>query len=55
MKTLKHLKTFMNTWHLNIENNNFILKPTTYKNVLSLMEKINPNKAVGIQGVSKKR
>ena len=34
--------------HLNIENNNFTLKPTTYKNVLSLLEKINPNKSVGI-------
>ena len=38
--------------HLNIENNNFTLKPTTYKNVLSLMEKINPNKAVGIDNLS---
>ena len=40
--------------HLNIENNNFTLKPTTYKNVLSLMEKINPNKAVGIDNLGGK-
>ena len=37
--------------HLNIENNNFSLKPTTYKNVLNLVEKINPNKAVGIDNL----
>ena len=30
--------------NLNIENNNFTLKPTTYETVLSLMEKINPNR-----------
>ena len=37
--------------HLNIENNNFSLKKTTYKNVLNLMEKINPNKSVGIDNM----
>ena len=36
---------------LNIENENFTLKPTTYKNVLNLMEKINPNKSVGIDNL----
>ena len=36
---------------LNIESKNFTLKPTTYENVLKLLEEINPNKAVGIDNL----
>ena len=36
---------------LNIEGKNFTLKPTTYDIVLKLLEKINPNKSVGIDNL----
>ena len=36
---------------LNIENENFKLKPVTYDNILYLLEKINPNKSVGIDNL----
>ena len=36
---------------LNIEDENFTLEPTTYGHVLKLLEKLNPNKSVGIDNL----
>ena len=37
--------------NLNIQDENFTLKPVNYVNVLNLLQKINPNKSVGIDNL----
>ena len=40
--------------HLNLQNKQFFLKPTTKEVVLKLLEEINPSKAVGIDNIGGK-